>query len=359
MKAVPSRERVWVAISGGVDSSVAAWLLKEQGYAVTGVTMCLGIREVDERVRCCGREAIEDARRVCDAIGIPHYVMDFAQALETEVIDRFVREYLRGRTPNPCIDCNRHLKFGRMLAQARALGFSFLATGHYARIEGTGGQWRLLRARDRGKDQTYFLYPIPAADLASILFPLADLTKDDVRELARKAALPVAEKPESQDLCFVPAGGYGELIRERGGDVRPGPIVDRRGRVLGEHRGTIHYTIGQRTGLRISAPRPLFVTGIDVAGNRIVVGERAEVRAPGLVAGGMNWFVPACPPEADVKIRYRKRAVPGRITPEGEGIRIDFAEPQEAVTPGQAVVLYRGDEVLGGGVIEAVLPAAD
>jgi tRNA-specific 2-thiouridylase len=351
--------KVLVAISGGVDSSVAAWLLKEQGYDVTGVTMRLGVREGNDRVRCCGREAIEDARRVCEAIGIPHETVDFALALETEVIDRFVREYLRGRTPNPCIDCNRHLKFGRLLAQARALAFRFLATGHYARIEESGGQWRLLRARDRGKDQTYFLYPIAAADLGSILFPLAGLMKDEVRELARKAALPVAEKPESQDLCFVPAGGYGDLIRERGGDVRPGPIVDRRGRVLGEHRGTIHYTIGQRTGLRISAPRPLYVTGIDAAANRIVVGEKAEIRAPGLVAGGMNWFVSACPPEAEVKIRYRKRAVPGRITPEGEGIRIDFAEPQEAVTPGQAVVLYRGDEVLGGGVIDAVLQIAD
>ncbi len=307
--------KVLVAISGGVDSSVAAWLLKEQGYDVTGVTMRLGVREGNDRVRCCGREAIEDARRVCEAIGIPHETVDFALALETEVIDRFVREDLRGRTPNPCIDCNRHLKFGRLLAQARALAFRFLATGHYARIEESGGQWRLLRARDRGKDQTYFLYPIAAADLGSILFPLAGLMKDEVRELARKAALPVAEKPESQDLCFVPAGGYGDLIRERGGDVRPGPIVDRRGRVLGEHRGTIHYTIGQRTGLRISAPRPLYVAGIDAAGNRIVVGEKAEVRAPGLVAGGMNWFVSACPPEAEVKIRHRKRAVPGRITP--------------------------------------------
>ena len=355
---MPSRERVWVAISGGVDSSVAAWLLKERGYEVTGVTMRLALRQESPRTRRCGRDAIADAARVCEVIGIPHETVDFARALETEVIDKFVREYLRGRTPNPCIDCNRSIKFGLLLAQARARGFRFLATGHYARIEEAGGRRRLLRGRDRSKDQTYFLYPIPAADLGSILFPLSDLTKGEVRELARQASLPVAEKPESQDLCFVPAGGYGELIRERGGDIRPGPIVDRRGRILGEHRGTIHYTIGQRTGLRISAPRPLYVTGIDATGNRIVVGDKAEVRAQGLVAGGMNWFVPECPPEADVKIRYRKRAVPGRITPDGEGIRIDFAEPQEAVTPGQAVVLYRGDEVLGGGVIDAVLPAA-
>jgi len=348
-----------VAISGGVDSSVAAWLLKERGYEVTGVTMRLALREESARTRRCGRDAIADAARVCEVIGIPHETVDFSQALETEVIDKFVREYLRGRTPNPCIDCNRSIKFGLLLAQARARGFRFLATGHYARIEEAGGRRRLLRGHDRSKDQTYFLYSIPAADLGSILFPLSDLTKGEVRELARQASLPVAEKPESQDLCFVPAGGYGDLIRERGGAVRPGPIVDRRGRVLGEHRGTIHYTIGQRTGLKISAPRPLYVTGIDAAGNRIVVGEKAEVRAPGLVAGGMNWFVPECPPEADVKIRYRKRAVPGRITPDGEEIRIDFAEPQEAVTPGQAVVLYRGDEVLGGGVIDAVLPAAD
>lgn len=352
-----SRERVWVAISGGVDSSVAAWLLKKQGYEVTGVTMRLRLREESALTRRCGRDAIADAARVCEVIGIPHETVDFAPALETEVIAKFVREYLRGRTPNPCIDCNRSIKFGLLLAQARARGFRFLATGHYARIEETGGRHRLLRGHDRSKDQTYFLYPIPVSDLGSILFPLSDLTKTEVRELARQASLPVAEKPESQDLCFVPTGGYGKLIREWGGAVHPGPIVDRQGRVLGEHRGTIHYTIGQRTGLKISAPRPLYVTGIDAAGNRIFVGEKAEVRAPGLVAGGMNWFVPECPPKADVKIRYRKRAVPGRISPDGEGIRIDFAEPQEAVTPGQAVVLYRGDEVLGGGVIDAVLPA--
>ncbi len=352
-------KKVLVAISGGVDSSVAAWLLKDQGYDVTGVTMCLGVREEDDRVRCCGREAIEDARRVCDVIGIPHYVMDFSPDLETEVVAKFVREYLRGRTPNPCIDCNRYLKFGRLLAQARALGFSFLATGHYARIRSGHGQWRLVRARDRSKEQTYFLYPIPAADLASILFPMAELTKDEVRDLARQAALPVAEKPESQDLCFAPASGYDDLIRERGGDVRPGPIVDRQGRQVGEHRGTVHYTIGQRAGLRISAPRPLYVTGIDVAGNRIVVGGKADVLAPGLFASEMNWFASGCPPEAEVKIRYRKRAVPGRIAPDGERIKITFAEPQEAVTPGQAVVLYRGDEVLGGGVIDEVLQATD
>lgn len=353
-----ARDRVMVALSGGVDSSVAAWLLKQQGYDVTGVTMRLTVGEGCDGGRRCGRDAVADAGRVCRAIGIPHEIVDFSGALETEVIAKFVREYLRGRTPNPCIDCNRSIKFGLLLAAARARGFRFLATGHYARIEEKDGLPRLLRGRDPSKDQTYFLYPIAAADLGSILFPLGRLTKNEVRDLARRAALPAADRPESQDLCFVPDGGYGELIRRRVGDIRPGPVCDREGRVLGEHRGAVHYTVGQRTGLGISAPHPLYVIAIDAPSNRIVVGRKEDVRATGLIAGEMNWLVPDRPAEAEVKIRYRKRAVPARITPCVQGIRIDFAEPQEAVTPGQAAVLYRGDEVLGGGVIEAscILP---
>jgi len=348
---VDVRDRVFVALSGGVDSSVAAWLLKQQGYDVSGVTLRLDAREGCDGGRRCGKDAVADAERVGRALGIPHEIVDFSDALETEVVAKFVREYLRGRTPNPCIDCNRSIKFGLLLAAARARGFRFLATGHYARIEETDGRLRLLRGRDRSKDQTYFLYPIAAEDLGSIRFPLGRLMKSEVRELARRAALPAADRPESQDLCFVPAGGYGALIRRRVGDIPPGPVCDREGRVLGEHRGTVHYTIGQRTGLGISAPHPLYVIAIDAPNNRVVVGRKEDVRAAGLIAREMNWLSPDRPPEAEVKIRYRKRAVPARITPCGTGVRIDFAEPQEAVTPGQAVVLYRGDEVLGGGEI--------
>ncbi len=349
------KKKVMLAISGGVDSSAAAWLLKEEGYEVAGVTMCLGVREEGSKVRCCGREAIEDAREVCQMLGIPHYVLDYAPLLESCVIDKFVREYRRGRTPNPCIDCNRYLKFGHLLNQARAMGFDCLATGHYAKIERKEGRWVLKRGKDSGKDQTYFLYPIPAAALEHILFPLAERTKDEVRAIARQARLPIAEKPESQDLCFVTQDSYGEFLREQGCPVRPGPIVDRSGRVLGEHGGTVFYTIGQRHGLRISSPRPLYVVAIDVAGNSVIVGEKQDVYASGLIAGELNWLTPTIPREAEAKIRYRKRSSPCRIVPEGERVRVVFTEAQDAITAGQAVVFYSGDEVLGGGVIEEAL----
>jgi len=349
------KKKVLLAISGGVDSSAAAWLLKEEGYEVAGVTMCLGVREEGSKVRCCGREAIEDARVVCEMLRIPHYVLDYAPLLETWVIDKFVREYRRGRTPNPCIDCNRYLKFGHLLNQARAMGFDYLATGHYAKIERKGERWVLKKAKDSGKDQTYFLYPIPVAALEHILFPLADRMKDEVREIARQARLPVAEKPESQDLCFVTQDSYRDFLQEQGCPVRSGPIVDRDGRILGEHSGTVFYTIGQRHGLGISSPYPLYVVDIDAAGNSVVVGEKQDVYAPGLVAGEMNWLTPERPQEAEAKIRHRKRTSSCRIVPEGDRIRLYFEEDQDAITPGQAVVLYQGDEVLGGGVIEEVL----
>lgn len=344
-----------MAISGGVDSSAAACILKDEGYEVAGVTMCLGVREEGNRVRCCGTEAIEDARVVCGMLGIPHYVLDYAPLLETCVIEKFVSEYRRGRTPNPCIDCNRYLKFGRLLQQARAMGFDYLATGHYAKIEKIKDRWALKKANDLAKDQTYFLYPIPAEDLEHILFPLADLTKEEAREIARKAGLPVAEKPESQDLCFVTQDSYREFLQEQGCPVQPGPIVDRSGRILGEHEGTVYYTIGQRHGLRISSPYPLYVVAIDVAGNSVIVGEKKDVYSPGLIAGDLNWLTPERPRKAEAKIRYRKRNSPCRIVYEGERIRLYFEEDQDAITPGQAVVLYQGDEVLCGGVIEEVL----
>jgi len=349
------KKRVLLAISGGVDSSVAAWLLKEQGYEVAGVTMCLGVREEGSKVRCCGREAIEDARAVCGMLGIPHYVLDYAPLLETWVIDKFVREYRRGRTPNPCIDCNRYLKFGHLLEQARAMGFDYLATGHYAKIERKENRWVLMRAKDAEKDQTYFLYPIPVAALGHILFPLADRTKDEVREIARQAHLPIAEKPESQDLCFVTQDSYRDFLQEQGCPVQPGAIVDRSGHILGEHQGTVFYTIGQRHGLGISSPFPLYVVAIDVASNSVIVGPKGDVYAPGLIAGEMNWLTPERPREAEAKIRHRKRSAPCRVFCENDLVRIYFTEDQDAITPGQAVVLYQGEEVLGGGVIEEAL----
>ena len=350
------KEKVLVAMSGGVDSSVAALLLTEAGYAVAGVTMCLGIREEGDRTRCCGREAVDDARRVCERLQIPHYVMDYAEELEEMVINKFTAEYLRGRTPNPCIDCNRYLKFGTLLARARAMGFDYLATGHYARIEKGDDGWRLLKSRNSSKDQTYFLYPITAGDLPSLLFPLGDRTKDEVRLLAGQAGLPVAQKAESQDICFVTHGDYRQFILEKQEAALPGgEMVNREGRVLGRHRGMLFYTIGQRSGLGISAPTPLYVIDMDAVNNRIVIGKKEDLMAPGLMAGDLNLLVHPLPETADAKIRYRKKPARCRIEKMGERMRILFAERQESITPGQAVVLYQGDRVLGGGVIEEVI----
>jgi len=353
-----TKKSALVAMSGGVDSSVAALLLCEAGYSVTGATMHLGIPTVGDGRRCCIRDATDDARRVCDRLQIPHRVIDLAGDMQKEVIDRFVREYRRGRTPNPCIDCNHHLKFGRLLQTARSGGFDFLATGHYAKIEKTEDRVRLMKARDRTKDQTYFLYSIRREDLPAILFPLADRSKDEVRALARRAGLPVAERAESQDICFVPRKGYRNFIRELAGPSEPGRIVDVQGRERGRHGGIAFFTVGQRSGLGISAPNPLYVVSVDAESNRVVVGEKKDLLASGLLASEVNLHVERLPPRAEAKIRYRKKASACRIVLKGDVLRIDFEEPQESITPGQAVVLYRGDEVLGGGVIEQAIREA-
>jgi tRNA-specific 2-thiouridylase len=351
------KKKVLAAMSGGVDSSAAALLLKEAGYNVTGITMCLGIREDGDRTRCCGLDAIDDARRVCDELQIPHFVFDYAGEMEERVIGKFIAEYLRGRTPNPCIDCNRYLKFGTLLNKARGMGFDYLATGHYARIAKHGDDWHLLRPKDRIKDQTYFLYPIAAADLSSVLFPLGELNKEEVRALTKKAGLHVAHKAESQDICFVTQGSYGQFFQERNVPSATGDIVDKTGRVLGKHKGIFYYTIGQRGGLGISAKTPLYVIEINVAENRIVVGEKKDLYSAGLVAGDINLFTADFPSEVEAKIRYRKKPARCKVFQEDDKLRIIFQEPQESITPGQAVVLYAGDRVLGGGTIEEVITA--
>ncbi|PKN70057.1 MAG: tRNA 2-thiouridine(34) synthase MnmA [Deltaproteobacteria bacterium HGW-Deltaproteobacteria-12] len=348
------KKKVLAAMSGGVDSSAAACLLKEAGYDVTGVTMCLGIREDGDRTRCCGLDAIDDAKRVCDQLQIPHFVFDFAGEMEERVIGKFTSEYRRGRTPNPCIDCNRFLKFGSLLGKARGMGFDYLATGHYARIEKQGEDWRLLRPKDRIKDQTYFLYPIAAADLASILFPLGGLNKEEVRALTKKAGLHVAQKAESQDICFVTQGSYGQFFQERNVPFVAGDIVDKTGQILGRHKGIIYYTIGQRGGLGISARTPLYVVEIDAVKNKIVVGEKNDLYSAGLIAGDINLLTAELPDKVEAKIRYRKKPARCTVAREGGRLRVLFEEKQESITPGQAVVLYCGDEVLGGGVIEEV-----
>ena len=348
-------KKVLVAMSGGVDSSVAALMLKNEGYDVSGVTMCLGIAAEGDDARCCGATAIDDAKRVCDRLKIPHYVFDYAAELENKVIAKFISEYKKGRTPNPCVECNLHLKFGSLLEKALTLGFDFLATGHYAAIEKNEGIYCLKKSKDKKKDQTYFLYPIPNEKLENILFPLASLTKDEVREMAKKAFLPVAEKQESQDICFVTQKNCQEFLLGRGQELNPGPIVDMQGKIMGKHRGIMFYTIGQRGGLGISHPTPLYVVSIDPDKNRIVVGEKKDLMAKGLLAGDMNMLAKSWPEQVYAKIRYRKKEALCKVTTENGRLKVVFAEEQEAITPGQSVVFYANDRVLGGGVIEEVL----
>ncbi len=348
--------KVMAALSGGVDSSTAAYLLNKAGHDVVGMTMRLGAAPgsggEDEYNPS---EDIEDARRVCRHLGIPHYVRDFSMEMETLVIADFTGEYARGRTPNPCVRCNRYLKFGALLDWARSLGFDALATGHYAKNVSSGGTHELHRARDIGKDQSYFLYAIGTDKLKHLLFPLADFTKDDVRDIARRAGLPVAAKHESQDICFIPAGGCESFFRARNMEMRPGPIVDSNGAVIGTHRGFMLYTIGQRRGLGIGGAGTLYVTGIDASGNRISAGGRGELRSRGLVAGSVRLFGDAMPDRATVKIRYAGPGIPCAVNYDGATLEIIFDEPAEAVTPGQSAVLYDGSRVIGGGIIDTVL----
>ncbi|MCL2669524.1 MAG: tRNA 2-thiouridine(34) synthase MnmA [Syntrophaceae bacterium] len=348
-------KKVAVALSGGVDSAVAALLLRNAGLEVVGVTMCLGIiPPEEEKAKCCGHREVEDARQICEVLGIRHLVVDFAETLEEKVIAPFVAEYRQGKTPNPCVVCNREIKFGLLLTKMRAWGFDGIATGHYAAIVMENGRPRLCRPRDPRKDQTYFLYAVPKEALERIIFPLADLAKDEVRRMAEKAALPVSAKPESQDICFIPEEGQEAFLRSRGEKIVPGDIVDRQGRLRGRHRGVACYTIGQRGGLGISAPRPLYVLAIDAANNRLTVGEKEALGSRELSAGQVNCLCDAFPAEAWAKIRYAHRPARCRINYDGNRLTVRFREPQEAVAPGQSVVLYDGTAVLGGGIIQEV-----
>lgn len=350
------KRKVLVAMSGGVDSSVAALLLKEAGYEIAGVTMCLGVRSAEgEHPRCCGPDAVMDAKWVCDQLGIRHYVLDYADELEKWVIGPFIDEYTRGRTPNPCVVCNRYLKFGSLMARAVAFGFDALATGHYATVEEREGRYRLTRPRDKRKDQTYFLYHIEADVLPRVLFPLGTYTKEEVRAIAARSGLPVAAKAESQDVCFVTQRTYHEFLRSRMDEVKTGRIVNQEARCLGTHQGIAFYTVGQRGGLGISHPVPLYVLRIDVEKNEIVVGEKKDLLGRILIAGDLNLFRSDWPEEVQAKIRYRKKESPCRVSFVDGRARVVFAEDQEAMTPGQSVVFYEGDEVLGGGVIEEVV----
>jgi tRNA-specific 2-thiouridylase len=357
------REKVVVAMSGGVDSSVAAVLLMERGYDVIGVTMNLfslpkEVCRSEDLRSCCGRKAVEDAHRVAIQLGIPHYVADFRKEFEEAVIADFSREYGRGRTPNPCIRCNERIKFRILLDRARRLGAVRLATGHHARVkqDAAGGRFLLRKGKDRAKDQSYFLYRLSQAQLSRVLMPVGDFSKAEVREIARRWKLPVAEKVESQETCFAPLGDYPDFLAGRIPNAfRPGPVEDTAGRVLGRHRGIGFYTVGQRRGLGISAPRPLYVVAVDARRNAVVVGQENEIYGKRLDASSVR-LIPLKklegPTIVRAKIRYKHPGAKALVTPRSGGrATVEFERPQRAITPGQSVVFYRRDVVLGGGII--------
>ncbi|MFH1368476.1 MAG: tRNA 2-thiouridine(34) synthase MnmA [Elusimicrobiota bacterium] len=354
-------KRVVVAMSGGVDSSVAAALLKQQGYDVIGVTMCLGVDgsgsskpargKTAGRPNCCGAEGIADAKRVADILGIRHYVLDFGKVFRKEVIDSFFGDYSRGRTPNPCVICNEKVKFGGLLRTAEELDAEYFATGHYADIDRDNGNL-LRKAKDAKKDQTYFLYRVNPEILRKVLFPVSRHKKSEIRKMARELQLPISDKPDSQEICFIPEKGLEEAL-DSNVKPKPGQVKDMAGNVLGKHRGIAYYTIGQRKGLGIAAERPLYITDIDAKTNTITVGDKEDAfrksfEIKDVVFYGNNKENG----KYSVRIRYLHKEAPAEVVFSGDRAEIEFNEPQFAVTPGQSAVFYKDDCVYGGGIIE-------
>lgn len=354
--------KIIIAMSGGVDSSLAAALLCEAGHEVTGITLHLWDDD-DARLAeslCCSQEIAESARRVCAQLGIPYYVFNYQREFRKHVIDYFLNEYAHGFTPNPCLACNRDVKFRVLLNRAQALGYDYVATGHYAQVrhvtDNGQNEFQLLRAVDPEKDQSYMLHMFGQAELSRLMFPIGAYTKSEVRAMATERGLASADRPESQDICFVPGGDYRNLLREERPDsLSPGPIVNQQGQQVGTHQGLPLYTIGQRRGLGIASGQPLYVTGLDVARNALMVGpaaalEQAALEATQVTFASGTW--PEAPFDAEVQIRAHASPVAARIIPIEQGrVRVEFALPQRAVTPGQAAVLYDGNQVLGGGRI--------
>jgi tRNA-specific 2-thiouridylase len=347
-----SKKKVAVALSGGVDSAVAALLLKEAVHEVIGIHMRLwDSPSFDDRA--------QRAADICRILGIPYHQVDLRKEFESSVIDYFCQEYQRGLTPNPCVACNQHMKFGLLLDKSLSLGADYLATGHYAKVEHSRDGHRLLKAKETGRDQSYFLHTLTQEKLGHVLFPLGEHSKDEVRQMARRAGLPVATKP-SQDICFISQKNYGAFLSERFGTL-PGEVVDTHGKTLGQHRGIAFCTIGQRHGLGLSGGKPLYVIRIEPESNRIVLGPAEELYSQKLTARELNWISGTAPQDrvtVRAKIRYRSKEAKATLSFRNDSVDVHFAQPQKAATPGQAVVFYNVDEVLGGGIIDSAEVAA-